>query len=266
MAAVLAIAAARASASASAGGDAGNWCFGAAAIPDGDGATLGVIVPPTKSPRTITAVRVRVTASHPWVGDLALVLRHPSGAEVRLLDRPGMPSIGYPGPWGCGGADVEALFDDAATLEAERACPYGATPALAGPLRPNDALAALAGLAPQGAWSLVVADLVDGDAGALASACLELETAPDGNANGIADATDTATGASADLDGDGVPDECACRADLDGDGFVGGGDLATMLSGWGACGGCSADLTGDGLVAGDDLALLLSSWGACGSI
>jgi subtilisin-like proprotein convertase family protein len=245
-------------------GGAETWCFGASAIPDGDAATLGVIVPPAAEPRTITAVRVRVVASHPWTGDLALVLRHPSGAQVRLLDRPGVPSIGYPGPWGCGGSNVDALFDDLATLEAESACPYGATPAIAGPLRPNDALASLLGLAPQGAWSLVVADLVDGDAGTLASACLELETAPDCNANGVPDATDIATGASADLDDDGVPDECGCRADLDGDGFVGGGDLATMLSGWGACGGCSADLTGDGLVAGDDLALLLSTWGPCG--
>lgn len=50
-------------------------------------------------------------------------------------------------------------------------------------------------------------------------------------------------------------------ADLDGDGAVGGGDLAIVLSSWGACGSCAADLDGDGMVGGGDLAAILSRWG-----
>ena len=53
-------------------------------------------------------------------------------------------------------------------------------------------------------------------------------------------------------------------ADLDGDGAVGGGDLAIVLSSWGACGSCPADLDGDGAVGGSDLAALLSRWGETG--
>lgn len=51
-----------------------------------------------------------------------------------------------------------------------------------------------------------------------------------------------------------------CSGDYDGDGSVGGGDLATLLSSWGAA---SGDLDGDGIVGGSDLATLLSNWGAC---
>jgi hypothetical protein len=111
---------------------------------------------------------------------------------------------------------------------------------------------------------LVVRDEVTGDAGILTTACIELATAPDCNANGIDDAVDISGGSSADADGDGVPDECGCRADLDGDGAVGGADLAQLLGAWGTCTGCAADLTRDGQVAGDDLAMILSAWGACG--
>ncbi|MFM1823933.1 MAG: hypothetical protein RI967_2199 [Planctomycetota bacterium] len=51
-----------------------------------------------------------------------------------------------------------------------------------------------------------------------------------------------------------------CSGDYDADGSVGGGDLATLLSNWGAAAG---DLDGDGIVGGSDLATLLSNWGAC---
>ncbi|MEC9372689.1 MAG: dockerin type I domain-containing protein, partial [Planctomycetota bacterium] len=53
--------------------------------------------------------------------------------------------------------------------------------------------------------------------------------------------------------------------DLDGDGAVNAGDLATLLSSWGACepipAECVADLDGDGAVNAGDLATLLSRWG-----
>lgn len=49
--------------------------------------------------------------------------------------------------------------------------------------------------------------------------------------------------------------------DLDGDGVVGAGDLAVVLSSWGAGGG-PADIDGNGTVDSKDLARILSSWGA----
>jgi hypothetical protein len=51
-------------------------------------------------------------------------------------------------------------------------------------------------------------------------------------------------------------------ADLDGDGSVGAGDLALLLSAWGACKGCAADLDGNGDVGASDLAIVLSAWGS----
>ena len=241
-----------------------SWCFGGGAIADGSTTTWTVVVPPPVDPRTIESVRVRIEVAHPWTGDLAFILAHPSGAEVLLVDRPGVPSVGYPGPWGCGGRDIDAVFDGASTQPAESTCLFGVVPALQGPLRPTAPLSLLAGRAPQGVWSLRIVDAVAGDAGTLVAACIELETAPDCNANGVPDATDLENGTSVDANGDGVPDECSCLADLDHDGFVGGSDLAIVLGSWGDCADCGADLTGDDRVAGDDLAIVLSSWGACG--
>ncbi len=49
------------------------------------------------------------------------------------------------------------------------------------------------------------------------------------------------------------------QGDLDGDGVVGGADLGTMLTHWGAV-HSSADLNGDGVVSGADLGMLLTAW------
>jgi subtilisin-like proprotein convertase family protein len=241
------------------------WCVPAAAITDDGEISRTVAVPPTTDVRTIVGVRVRVAATHPWVGDLSFRVRHPSGIEVVLVDRPGIPSVGFPGPWGCGGDNIDCWFDDAAVAAAETTCSVTAVPVLAGSLRPTGSLASLKGLAPQGVWTLTVSDSVAGDAGQLTAACIEITTAPDCNVNGVDDAVDIAAGTSADVDEDGVPDECGCIADLDGDGAVTGADLAVLLGAWGSCAACGADLTGDGQVLGDDLAVLLSSWGACGA-
>ena len=241
------------------------WCVAPAGIPDAGSAALTVSVPPGAEVRTITSVRVRLVATHPWTGDLSCSLRHPSGIEVTLLDRPGIPSIGYPGPWGCGGDNIDAWFDDSATDAAESWCPFGSTPALSGSLRPSGALSALVGRAPQGLWTLIVSDAVAGDVGTVTLGCIEIATAPDCNANGVPDAQDIASGSSADTDADGVPDECGCVGDFDRSGAVDGADLARLLGAWGACAGCAEDVTGDGQVLGDDLAVVLSSWGACGA-
>jgi len=232
-------------------------------IPDPGALERIVAVPASAARQVIVAVRVRLEGTHPWVGDLRATLTHPSGATVTLLDRPGIPSIGFPGPWGCGGDDFRCTLADDAAAAIESTCSFGPAPVLAGPLRPNEALAAFAGLAPEGAWRLVVEDAVAGDAGTLALACLEFDLAPDCNGNGVPDASDLAAGTSVDADGDGVPDECACRADLDGNGAVDAADLAVILASWGACLRCPADLDASGAVDGADLTAMLAAWGGC---
>jgi len=99
----------------------------------------------------------------------------------------------------------------------------------------------------------------------LAGAFVELPPSPeDCNLNGRLDACDIAAGASADLNRNGLPDECerlvCIPGDLDCDGDVDGADLGTLLSQWGPCPGCAADLDGDGVVDGGDLGVLLAAW------
>lgn len=242
----------------------GERCTKGGAIPDGGSIERTVEVPPAPSPQVITGLRVRLEGTHPWVGDLTAAVIHPSGLAVTLIDRPGIPSSGFPGPWGCGGDDFRCTLSDDAAAAIESTCSFGPPPVLSGSLRPNGPLAALVGLPPGGAWRIVVGDAVAGDAGSLALACLELSVAPDCNGNGTPDADDIGSGASSDSDGDGVPDECACRADIDGDHDVDAADLAAMLAAWGPCPACPADLDRDGEVTATDLTSLLAGWGGCG--
>lgn len=52
-----------------------------------------------------------------------------------------------------------------------------------------------------------------------------------------------------------------CVGDLNGDGGVDGGDLASLLGGWGEPG--AGDLNNDGVIGGADLAEMLGNWGPC---
>jgi hypothetical protein len=88
-------------------------------------------------------------------------------------------------------------------------------------------------------------------------------TPADCNDNGTPDMEEILLDPSADQDGDGELDECACPADIDGSGDVGPFDLAVLLGAWGPCAECPADLNEDGQVGAFDLALLLGSWGPC---
>ena len=237
---------------------------GSTAIPDGLGAATRSIVVGPAGPAVIVSIAVDVQVTHPWVGDLRLVLSGPSGASIVLLDRPGFPSIGFPGPWGCGGHDIDATFVDGATQAAESMCSTTAVPVIAGAVAPLEPLDAFIGTSPTGTWTISAADLASIDAGILGEVCLVLDTAPDCNLNGIPDQSDIASGNSLDANGDGVPDECACPGDLNGSGNVNGADLAIVLGSWGACGGCPGDTNSDGVVDAADIAVVLGGWGLCG--
>jgi len=239
------------------------WCGdGVSSIPD-DGQSvrawsIDVTVP---EDHLVVWARIFVNVSHPWVGDLEITLFSPGGTAVTLLDRPGMPDGGWIGPWGCGGDDLNVLFDDDAANTAEGTCSQDTVPVIGGAKRPLHGLSLLHGASAAGGWRLDFKDHSPIDAGTIHTACVTLETSPDCNANGIPDSEDIDGGGSNDADGDGIPDECQCQADLDGDGVVDINDILILIGQFGGPG--SADLDGDGAVDADDLLLVLGAWGAC---
>lgn len=83
----------------------------------------------------------------------------------------------------------------------------------------------------------------------------------DCNGNGVGDAEDVGQGASADVNGNGIPDECECIGDLDGDFAVGQGDLGVLLGCYGVPGNDCGDLTADGETDQSDLGILLAQFG-----
>ncbi len=147
------------------------WCSAPTtpiSIPDNDpnGVSSTISVP---SSRPVGRLRIRLAITHSWVGDLHVSLRHvATGTTVVLLDRPGTP------PLGCGGDDVDCTFDDDATTRAADVC-LDPPPAIAGAVRPAEALAAFVGETSGGEWVLTVADHAPRDTGALVSWCLEFE-------------------------------------------------------------------------------------------
>ncbi len=210
---------------------------GADAIPDGSGSLAReIVVTAPGGARAITNVRVSLVITHPWVGDLRVVLRHPSGLDVVLLDRPGYPSLtNFPGPWGCGADGIDVQLDDAFLLGAESTCELVGT-AISGERRPLEQLVAFDSLEPAGTWTLIVSDLVPIDAGTLGQVCLDITSVP----------------------------RSICPGDLNGSNTIDGSDLATLLGAWGSsCVGCPADVDGDGTIGGTDLAILLGAWGNC---
>jgi len=83
----------------------------------------------------------------------------------------------------------------------------------------------------------------------------------DCDASGDLDVWEIAAGVVADLNEDGVPDECQNPiGDLNGDGVVDGADIGLFSTIWGTDGGGVGDVNGDGIVDGADLALILAGW------
>lgn len=215
-------------------------------IPDGSGAVRSIpfdVSLQDPSDLILTGIEVELDIEHPWIGDLVVSLRSPSGVVTRLIDRNGQGPFGFPGPFGCGGDDVSTvLSQDAATL-VDDVCSITETPVLAGRLRPHESLASHLGSAPGGVWFIDLQDVQPGDGGNFISAALVMEIEPD-------------------CDGDGIPDACDCPGDLNDDGVIDGADLADLLSQWGQS-GVPGDLDGDGSVAGGDLSIMLAGWGFC---
>ena len=104
-----------------------------------------------------------------------------------------------------------------------------------------------------------------GDSGILSGVVYAIQIEfTDCNENLVDDSIDIYLGDSEDLDGNGIPDECAdgsCFADLNGDLMVNGEDFGILLVQWGPAGPqATADLNLDGVVDAADLGLMLALW------
>ncbi|MEM1422516.1 MAG: proprotein convertase P-domain-containing protein [Planctomycetota bacterium] len=191
------------------------------AIPDG-GAPVALFFSYDTPQRVVTGARLELGVTHEWVGDLVVSVRTPDGAVLRVLDRPGTVPAGFPGPWGCGGDDIDATFTDDATRTVTDACSIDASPVYAGDIAPEEPFGALIGVDPAGGWVVSVRDAQTGDAGTLDSLRLVLEVKPD-------------------CDLDGTPDACSvCLGDFDKDGDVDLGDFGVFGGAFGSSAGDAA--------------------------
>jgi subtilisin-like proprotein convertase family protein len=117
----------------------------------------------------IEKLELSLDIDHTWVGDLIVDLEHePTGATVRLVDRPG---VSGGDTFGCSGEDIKVVLDDDAGSAIQDDCQSpSAYPEER--YRPANALSAFAGLALTGDWILTVSDNADGDTGQLQNWCL----------------------------------------------------------------------------------------------
>ena len=196
---------------------AGDYCTtNIATIPDN--ATPGVQIPITVTAgtnQTIDSIELDLTLLHDWVGDLVITLESPSGTVITLLDRPGIPSTGFPGPFGCGGRNMTATFTDSAAVTAESTCSTTAAPVIAGPVIPTMPMDTFTDEPADGQWTLTIADHSPYDTGVITDACLSLTTST------------------------------ACTADLNNDGELDFLDISEFLSAYSASNPL-ADLNNDG--------------------
>ncbi|MFK7884413.1 MAG: GC-type dockerin domain-anchored protein [Phycisphaerales bacterium] len=132
------------------------------------------IVVDVPSGALLEAITIDLDIEHLWVGDLFVSLAAPDGTAVVLLDRPGIPSSGFPGPFGCGGADVLATFDDAGLVPAESVCSLTGVPVITGAVSPFGSLSVLVGTEVSGTWTLNVSDRSSFDVGVVRSVCLDI--------------------------------------------------------------------------------------------
>lgn len=131
------------------------------AIPDSNptGVTSNLSVATSFVPDVIS---VDVEISHSWVGDLRIVLQHPDGTNVTLMDRPGVPASTN----GCSDNDLNITFTDASSVDLETVCGAG-SPWYVGDAAPSTPLSALLGKNAAGTWKLTVSDHVGSDTGTI---------------------------------------------------------------------------------------------------
>ena len=234
---------------------------GSSSIPDGTGSGAEWTMEVTAD-GIVTDARFFTQITHPWVGDLRMELTAPDGMTIILMDRPGMPQGGWIGPWGCGGDDVDGMFNDAAGTTAEDMCSTTAVPVISGNILPAEPLSALDGHPAQGIWTIAVFDDSPVDSGTIEQLCLVLNIDEDCNGNGIGDGQDIGDGESLDVNGNGIPDECECPADLNGDQVVDVNDVLLVIAAFGQS-NSAGDIDGNGEVDIVDILLAIEGWGTC---
>ncbi|MDC8011930.1 hypothetical protein [Tahibacter soli] len=135
----------------------------------------------------ITGVRLKLKATHTYVGDLRFTLARGAASSI-VIDRPGAPASAN----GCDKPNIDVTLDDAATTTVESLC-SATSPALGGTAKPNNPLdATFGGGAFGGTWTLKAVDVASGDTGTVTQWCLEPKTSAaatysvGGTATGIA--------------------------------------------------------------------------------
>lgn len=145
---------------------------GPLAIPDnGDPAFVqqDIVIPAGTG--TVPVLRVSMTATHTWVGDLDIRLQKVGGpAEVILLDNP--VSNGN-----CRGDNFVVLFEDSAPTTAQATC-IDANPAISGSQRPFQPFTAYNNIDLAGTWRVRAQDTAAQDVGTIDSWCI-VAPAPD---------------------------------------------------------------------------------------
>lgn len=112
-------------------------------------------------------IRVNVEISHTWVGDVELILEHPDGTLITLLDQPSG------GSGSCSDNNMDVTFDDTAAIVANDTC-GGGNPWFSGPGRPVQPLLPLTTKNCSGTWKLRAIDHVGSDTGTIDCWSLEL--------------------------------------------------------------------------------------------
>ncbi|MFK7759708.1 MAG: GC-type dockerin domain-anchored protein [Phycisphaerales bacterium] len=149
-----------------------------------DNTPAGIMIPiqvDVSPSESVASLEVSLDIAHDWVGDLVIRLRAPSGTEITLMNRPGIPSsgipsTGFPGPFGCGGQNIDATFSDQAAVAAESLCSTTAVPVITGMVIPDQPLGTLIAEPAAGQWVLIISDESITDAGVVLGACLSLTT------------------------------------------------------------------------------------------
>jgi subtilisin-like proprotein convertase family protein len=131
-------------------------------IPDDGSVVQGTVEVEAPAGKNVVALQVGLRVSHSRVSDLDVVLHAPDDADVTLLDNPV-----------CGGANIDATFEDHARLVGNEQCLAGIA-AIMGSVRAMDPIDALLGPSMDGTWTLELSDTEAEEAGTLDQVCVVL--------------------------------------------------------------------------------------------